>query len=78
MIKEIRPIENQSTLSIGLFLVILHADKIPPHIGILCDGKFYSQKVNGKDFGVKLEHLLKLLLSKSIPTLFYKLKKSLL
>lgn len=74
MINEIRPIENQNTLSIGLFLVILHADKIPPHIGILYDGKFYSQKVSGKDFGVKLEHLSKLLLTKSIPTLFYKLK----
>lgn len=31
---------------------IIHSDKIPPHIGISTNNKFFSLKANGKDFGL--------------------------
>lgn len=57
----------------GLCLWVLHADKIPPHIGISKDGLFYSLKVTGKDENVSVEALVNTITKKKIPTLCYEL-----
>lgn len=62
---------NVSMLNEGVFISVIHADKIPPHIGLVTNGKFYSLKTNGKDNGIELVSLLKILESKNIATLFY-------
>lgn len=49
-------------------LWILHADKIPPHIGISTFGNYFSLKVNGKDEHLPNEKLLTLIQSKKIST----------
>lgn len=67
-------VNDVELLKNGVFLVVLYANKIPPHIGLLIDGKFYSDKVGQPDIAVDFSHLSRLILSKSIPSLFVKLK----
>lgn len=58
-----------------LVLWVLHADKIPPHIGISIGSCFYSLKSNGKDDGIDLNSLFKVVESKRIGTLSFTLSK---
>lgn len=60
--------QNQEYLK-GTFLWIIHADKIPPHIGISMDGYYFSLKVSGKDESVSINSLVSIVNSKKIPTL---------
>lgn len=53
----------------GVFLWVIHADKIPPHIGISKDGVYFSLKVSGKDDQVSIKSLVGLIDLKQIPTL---------
>ncbi len=59
-----------------LILWVLHADKIPPHIGISDQGRFYSLKSNGKDFGVSVCSIKSIIAKKEITSLCFTLKKS--
>lgn len=59
----------------GIFICVLHANKIPPHIGISENGSFFSLKINGKDEGIQIEKLLTILNKREIASLFIKLKK---
>ena len=61
--------ENQD-LKLGFFLCIWHANKIPPHIGVLIDGFYYSLKVKGKDTKIPVQEIIKLINRKSICTVF--------
>ncbi|MES2589489.1 MAG: hypothetical protein V4622_10965 [Bacteroidota bacterium] len=61
---------DKEKLSKGLYIWVIHVNKIPPHIGISIDGKFYSLKVNGKDVGVDFELIYKIIQKKQIQTLF--------
>ncbi|TNE53192.1 MAG: hypothetical protein EP338_11680 [Bacteroidetes bacterium] len=54
-------------------LWVLYADRIPPHIGISQDALFYSLKVSGKDLGVPVDQMIRLLERKKIPALIYQL-----
>lgn len=61
------------SLNQGLFLWIFHADKIPPHIGISTEGKFFSLKANGIDCGVEVKSILNLIDRKKIPSILLEL-----
>ena len=63
-------LENTVPLHRAFFLCVLHADKIPPHVGCLVDGHFFSLKVNGKDEQIPVNQLFKALSHKKVPTLF--------
>lgn len=63
-------LENTVPLHRGFFLCVLHADKIPPHVGCLVEGHFFSLKVNGKDDEIPVNQLFKALSLKKVPTLF--------
>ena len=72
-IKDCQEIEKGQLLK-GVFIWVIHANKIPPHIGISSNGKFFSLKVNGKDNGEASDIILKVLEKKKIHTLFIEVK----
>lgn len=55
-------------------LVIWHADKIPPHIGISTEAGYFSLKVVGKDENLPLHHVFRIANQKKILVLFIELK----
>lgn len=57
----------------ALNLWVIHADKIPPHIGISDLFGFYSLKASGKDEGIPLDDLIKVLNKKNIATLIFEI-----
>lgn len=59
------PIENESLLLNGDFIWIIQAHRIPPHIGISSDGKYYSVKAKGKDVRLSLDRLIKVVHAKN-------------
>jgi hypothetical protein len=59
-------------LELGNYLWILHADKIPPHIGISRNGRYFSLKVSGKDENLPCAKILQVLEQKKIPCLVVK------
>ncbi|MBL4651524.1 MAG: hypothetical protein JKY53_01495 [Flavobacteriales bacterium] len=69
-IQQIKPL---SAVDKGLYLVILHADVVPPHLGLIYEQKYFSLTVNGQTLGDDVVVLEKLILRKQIKTLFFKL-----
>lgn len=64
LLKEINSIE----FSEGVFIWIWHANKIPPHIGVSIDGKYFSLKVKGKDEQLPVNKIKDIITKKSIGT----------
>ena len=62
-------------LSKNTWIVILHASRIPPHVGILIDGSYNSLTIKGHELNISLPVLLKTSQQKKIETLFIQLKK---
>lgn len=58
------------------YLWVIHANKIPPHLGISVGTEFYSLKANGKDVAVAVERLIHILEQKSIAVLMYRIKEN--
>ena len=54
----------------GTFLMIINADKKPPHIALMVDSKVYSLTVKGRQVGDPLEVFIKAILRNCIKTLF--------
>ena len=48
-------------VSKGVVLWVIHADKIPPHIGLSVDGCFFSLKARGKDVDVPIKSVVSLM-----------------
>lgn len=66
---------NQDLLYKDTWLVILHASRTPPHIGILIDGNYNSLTIKGHELDIDIKVLMKTIQQKKIETLFIKLKK---
>lgn len=62
---------NANELYTGSYLWLIHADKIPPHIGFSVDGSYFSLKVKGMDYGVDVKSVLHVIQRKKIKTLFF-------
>jgi len=60
--------DNQKCL-----LWVWHADKIPPHLGISIEGKYFSLKANGKDQGLAIDTILSVLNKKQIKTVCFEI-----
>ena len=60
----------------GIYNVVLYANRIPPHLALMINGKVFSLGVNGPKVNMDVEDLSKLIRSKSIETLFFQLKGS--
>lgn len=65
---------NKNQLDFGIYLWIIHADKIPPHIGISYHGNYYSLKISGKD-DLDSTAIFKVIELRKIPSLFVKVKE---
>ena len=60
----------------GVFIVGLHVDKIPPHVGLVVDGHYFSLKVHNKDYDVLFSSLEVIIQRKKIPTLVVEIQPS--
>jgi len=59
----------------GIYLVLQHADRIPPHIGMMIDNEYHSLNIKGQELNISGNVLLKNIGLRKIPTLFIKIKK---
>ena len=66
---------NQDLLLKNTWLVILHASRTPPHIGILINGNYNSLTIKGHELNINSNVLLKTIQQKKIETIFIQLKK---
>ncbi|MCW3101906.1 MAG: hypothetical protein JWO09_346 [Bacteroidetes bacterium] len=58
----------------GLHLVVLHASRIPPHIGLIAGKSYHSLTIKGHETDHSIEALLKNIRMRKIPSLFIKIK----
>lgn len=72
-IVEFRGFEEDGLLS-GTYLVVLHATRIPPHIGLIIDKNYHSLTIKGQDINTPVKALLKNIEQRKIPSLFVKIK----
>lgn len=66
---------NEEELFNGLFIVVLHAIRKPPHIGIIADKQYHSLTIKGHEINVPVEALVRNATQRKIPSLFIKIKK---
>jgi len=59
----------------GIYIILLHAKKIPPHLAIAIDGRVFSLSVNGPKINGKMSELISMIQSKAIKTLFFQLSE---
>jgi hypothetical protein len=65
---------NSTDLLKGMYIVVIHATRIPPHIGLIADAKFHSLSIKGQDINTSVEALIKNSNQRKIPSLFIKIK----
>ena len=58
----------------GIYLAVIHATRIPPHIGLITEGKYHSLSVKGHDVNTPVTALIKNTIQRKIPSLFIKIK----
>lgn len=73
----IKRITGLDELPMGTYVCVIHADKIPPHLGLVIDQKFFSLKTKGKDVDVPIDKLEQILSNKKVSSVFIKIDKSL-
>lgn len=66
---------DEKDLGKNTWLVILHASRIPPHVGMLIDGNYNSLTIKGHELNVGIGVLIKTIQQKKIEALFVQLKK---
>ncbi len=66
---------SEESLHKNTWLVVLHASRTPPHIGILIDGNYNSLTIKGHELDININVLLKTIQQKKIESLFIQLKK---
>ena len=65
---------DETLLYNDVYLVILYAARIPPHLAVTVNGKLFTLTVNGPAIDENLSVLLKAIKQKSIETIFIKLQ----
>ena len=64
------------SLENGVFIICLHVDKGPPHVGLMVDGRYFSLKVLTSDFDVMFSSVETVVLRKCIPTIIVEIQPS--
>jgi len=64
---------NEIVLQNDVFLVLLYANRIPPHLAVSINGKLFTLTVKGASVDTELSTLLKLIRKNKIETVFIKL-----
>jgi hypothetical protein len=68
-------LKQPELLDKGVYITILHASLIPPHVGLIINGNYNSLTIKGRELNVSKEALLKTISQKKIETLFLKVVK---
>ncbi|MDQ3046592.1 MAG: hypothetical protein M3R27_03520, partial [Bacteroidota bacterium] len=55
------------------FIVVLHATRIPPHIGIIAGNSYHSLSIKGQERNIPLSLVLKNIRVRRIPSLFIRI-----
>ncbi|MBC7695300.1 MAG: hypothetical protein H7141_07650 [Burkholderiales bacterium] len=66
---------SEKVLNKDSWLIILHASRTPPHVGLLIGGNYNSLTIKGHELNINIGVLLKTIQQKKIETLFIKLKQ---
>ena len=69
--KEFKPDEVKK----GVYLVLLHVNQVPPHLGLLIDNMYHSLTIKGQEININGSVLVKNIALRKISTVFIKLKK---
>lgn len=67
--------KDNTVLTKGTWLVVLHASRIPPHVGLMIGGNYNSLTIKERELNVSSEALLKTISQKKIEALFLKIVK---
>lgn len=70
-----KEIGSSDNFSKGLWLVVLHASRIPPHVGLMFNGNYNSLTIKEQELNVSKEALLKTISQRKIDALFFKIVK---
>ena len=65
---------EESDLSKGLYIAVIHATRIPPHIGMIADKSYHSLSIKGQDINTPIKALIKNSNIRKIPSLLIKIK----
>lgn len=65
---------SENELSKGVYFAVVHATRIPPHIGLIIDGSYCSLSIKGQDINIGADVIIKNSFIRKIPTLFIKIK----
>lgn len=68
-------LSDTEKLSKGVWLCLLHASRIPPHVGLMINGNYNSLTIKDREMNVASVALLKTISQKKIESLFIKLVK---
>jgi hypothetical protein len=68
-----KPFQEAELLN-GIYIVVLHATRIPPHIGMIIDKTYHSLTIKGHDINTPVKALIKNIEQRRIPSLFIKIK----
>lgn len=63
----IKPFDTFSTR--GTYIILFHVDKIPPHLGLVVDEKYYSITIKEVELGLNVNKMVDLIKRKKIPTI---------
>ena len=67
---------EKSDLRTGVYLVIFHVNRVPPHIGMFACGRYYSLTATESQVGVNIDSIWRTITSKEIETLFVQINSS--
>ncbi len=70
LIEKCVPLTDGTELLTGQYIVLLHADKVPPHLGMLDHGRYHSLTYKNVIVDQSLETLLRAIDGKGIGSLF--------
>ena len=74
---KVGPVVNNANVSLQDYsgIVLLNANKKPPHLGFFCSGKYFSLTANEVQLNQDLDSLFELINRKKIPSLFISLNQ---
>jgi len=65
---------NEAELAAGVYLAILHATRIPPHIGMIAGGAYHSLSIKGQELNVPVQALIRNNTLRRIASLYIRIK----
>ena len=61
---------SSDRISKGIWIALLHVNRIPPHVGLIINGSYFSLTIKGRENGINLTALEKMIAHKKIECAF--------